>query len=364
MDFKNIEKKYCSAVFWLWNEKLNTNETIRRIEEMDKAALGGYMIYPWDGLETRYMGDEWFRNICAAAIESAKRGMQMWVCDETASKEGFAGSAVSSMGLSYQQKFLRIEAGEKTNERTITYKDGYHFYYDVNPFYVDLLDAKVTEQLIEKTYEPYYNKCGGGACSFITSLPYYDGSDGNIPWSFELPAEYKNEYGEELLDRLIELFRPVGQYEDTRLKFWRLVTKLFSRNYTKQIYDWCRSRKIGFSGRLTAESFIGQTGAYGAAMAHYEFFDAPAVNCCIDEDENMLTNLQAVSVAHQTGRKEVLAPCFENFSNNIGFDDMMKEACRLMVQGATKICPQFYPYSLRGERKHGCTPVISCQQPW
>ena len=43
-----------------------------------------------------------------------------------------------------------MEEGEKDTPRTICNVDGIHFYYDINPFYVDNLNPKVVKEFIEK----------------------------------------------------------------------------------------------------------------------------------------------------------------------------------------------------------------------
>ena len=71
MDFKHIPAKYRPTPFWSWNEKLNTEETKRQVHLMHKAGLGGFFMHARGGLQTEYMGDEWFDNI-AAGIDAAK----------------------------------------------------------------------------------------------------------------------------------------------------------------------------------------------------------------------------------------------------------------------------------------------------
>ena len=82
MDFKNIGKEYRPIPFWSWNEKLNTDETARQIGIMDKAGLGGYFMHARGGLQTPYMGEEWFENVSVGIEEGKKRGMQAWAYDE------------------------------------------------------------------------------------------------------------------------------------------------------------------------------------------------------------------------------------------------------------------------------------------
>ena len=63
MDFKTVDKKYRPIPFWSWNEKLDTEETKRQVRLMDEAGIGGYFMHARGGLQTEYMGNEWFDNI-------------------------------------------------------------------------------------------------------------------------------------------------------------------------------------------------------------------------------------------------------------------------------------------------------------
>ena len=45
-----------------------------------------------------------------------------------------------------------MEYGEKNTDKTICNVDGVHFYYDVNPFYVDNLDKNVVKEFIVNLY--------------------------------------------------------------------------------------------------------------------------------------------------------------------------------------------------------------------
>ena len=60
---KNPPNKYRPAPFWSWNEKLNVDETLWQIDEMEKAGIGGFFMHARGGLQTEYMSDEWFDNI-------------------------------------------------------------------------------------------------------------------------------------------------------------------------------------------------------------------------------------------------------------------------------------------------------------
>nr|MBQ4319782.1 glycoside hydrolase [Clostridia bacterium] len=146
MDFKNVPSEYRPIPFWSWNEKLEVNETREQVNKMHDAGIGGFFMHARGGLETEYMGEEWFDNIEAGADEAAKLGMHPWAYDENGWPSGFGAGVVNGRGLKYQQKYLRCKEGEDADhENLIVNKDGRCFYYDVNPFYVDTLDGEVTE---------------------------------------------------------------------------------------------------------------------------------------------------------------------------------------------------------------------------
>ena len=358
MDFKNIDNKYRFTPIWSWNEKLNISETKGQIELFKQSGMGGFIIHARDGIKSAYMGDEFFRNITQSLNDAESNNMTCWICDENGFPSGSGGGAINSKGLDYQQKFLRMEAGEKTNDRTIICKDGYHFYYDVNPSYIDTLNPDTVRCFIDETYEKYIDKQNGFE-GFYTYEPQI--SNDAIPWSFILPAEYKKEYNEELLDKLEELFRPVDDYENTRVKFWHLVTKLFSNNYTKQIFNWCNEHGIKLAGHF---AHADTTCANGAVMTNYKYLHTPGIKSSYKDSNNPLLPIQAASVAHQFGKKEVLAELFSNCNNSMCIDDFKRTAEFQMVRGITKICPHTAPYSLRGFRKESCQPAFFYQQPW
>ena len=174
MDFKHVDKKYRPIPFWSWNEKLDPEETRRQVRIMNDAGVGGYFMHARGGLITEYMGDEWFDNVHAACDEGAKLGMHSWAYDENGWPSGFGGGKVNGLGLEYQQKHLYIKkAGTPLleDEYLVTEKDGYIYYFGVNPYYVDTMNATVTDKFIEEIYVAYEEKCGHTFDGFFTDEP-------------------------------------------------------------------------------------------------------------------------------------------------------------------------------------------------
>ncbi len=362
-EFKNIPHKYRPIPFWSWNEKLNILETQRQIELMQEAGLGGYFMHARGGLQTKYLGQEWQDNISTGIEYGKKYHMGAWIYDENGWPSGFGNGIVNGKGVKYQQKFLRCEKGEKQQENTIANIDGYHFYYDVNPYYVDLLDREVVKTFIDEIYVPYYETYGADIEGFFTDEPQI--SRDGIPWSFTLEEAYKREYGEELKNILPQLFWDKADYINSRVKFWKLITKLFTENFTKQVYEWCDERGLKLTGHMSCEETLAeQITANGAVMPHYEYFHIPGMDCLGRVEISKMVMLQVASVAQQLGKEQILSETFALTGWNVCFEELKHIYEWQMVRGINLLCTHLAAYSLRGIRKRDFPAAFSYQQPW
>ena len=286
-----------------------------------------------------------------------------WAYDENGWPSGFGDGKVNGKGIEYQQKCLRCEKGENYTDTTIANVEGYHFYYEVNPFYSDVLDRKVTDEFIKVAYEPYYEKYGNRIEGFFTDEPQMTRI--GIPWSFVLPSEYEKEYGENLLEKLPQLFFEIGEYKKTRVNFWRLVTILFSKNFMKPIYEWCTERNLQLTGHLLMEEdLFSQLTANGACMPHYEYFTIPGMDWLGRHNRNCLTPYQVSSAARQLGKKQVLSESFALCGHNVGHDELKWIYEHHLVRGANLLCQHLEGYTNKGLRKRDYPPAMYIQQPW
>ncbi len=358
-----VEAKYRPVPFWSWNDKLDPDETERQIREMHRVGIGGYFMHARGGLQTKYMGDEWHENIRRSIDTGKELGMKSWVYDEDGWPSGFGGGIVSGRGPEYQLKYLHIEDENGTSENTICRVGGYHFYYEVNPFYVDTMDKKVVKLFIDSIYQPYVDKYGKEIEGFFTDEPQV--SRYKMPWSFILPEKYEEKYGDELLPHLPELFYPIGDYKKTRFRFWKLITELFSESYMKQIHDFCVKNGVKLTGHLLLEETLyTQILANGAIMPHYEYFDIPGMDWLGKAIKDCLTPLQVSSVAHQMGQSQILSESFAACGHNVGHDELKGLYEWQMVRGITLLCQHLEGHSLRGLRKRDYPPALNYQQPW
>ena len=363
MNFKNIPQKHRPIPFWSWNEKLNCEETKSQIVMMHKAGIGGFFMHARGGLQTEYMGTEWFDNVACAVDEAKKCKIRPWAYDENGWPSGFGDGKVNALGTRYQQKYLRVEKINEHRETHIAKCGDYYFYYEVNPFYVDTLDKDVIKEFIKISYEPYYQKFGTDIEGFFTDEPQVTKRE--MPWSFAFEKEYKARYNEDIKDHLDELFFEVNNYKATRIKFWKMVTELFSESYMKQIYDWCSQRGLKVTGHLLMEETLeSQIATSGACMPHYEYFHIPGMDWLGRGIFDNLNHIQVASVAQQLDKEAVLSETFALCGHNVNFHELKGIYEWQMVHGINLLCQHLEGYSLRGMRKRDYPPAMYYQQPW
>ena len=357
MDFKSISKEYRPIPFWSWNDRLEVEETKEQIHKMHLAGMGGFFMHARGGLQTEYMGEEWFANVSASIEEAGRLGMRPWAYDENGWPSGFGNGIVNGLGVAYQQKYLRMETSKEHDKTAICKSGGHYFYYDVNPFYVDILDEKVVKKFIEAAYQPYYERYGTKIEGFFTDEPQI--SRNGIPWSFVFEKEYQQRYKENLLEHLEQLFLPVEDYKQTRVKFWKMVTELFSEAYMKQIYDWCNQRGLKLTGHLVLEDhLLSQIITNGACMPHYEYMHIPGMDWLGREITKCPTPLQVSSVAEQFGKEAVLSETFALCGHNVSFAELKGIYEWQMVHGINLMCQHLEGYSIRGIRKRDYPPAM------
>lgn len=363
MKFKEIDDTFRPIPFWSWNEELEPEETEKQIAMMHEVGIGGFFMHARGGLQTEYMGKYWFENVNASIDAAKKYNMQPWAYDENGWPSGFGGGIVNSKGEKYQQKYLRMEEKPLHYETQICKCGEHWFYYEVNPYYVDTLDAKVIKVFIDEIYQPYYEKYGNDIEGFFTDEPQI--SRNGIPWSFVFEKEYEKRYKEKLTEHLEELFLPVGDYKKIRIKFWKMVTDLFSKAFVKQIYDWCCERKLKLTGHLSQEENLEiQITSNGACMPHYEYFHIPGVDWLGKKLTTVLPALQVSSVARQLGKEKVLTESFALCGHGISLTELKGIFEWQAVRGINLLCQHLEGYSIRGIRKRDYPPAMYYQQPW
>lgn len=382
MDFRPVP-------FWSWNDKLDPEELRWQIREMCNAGIGGFFMHARGGLKTRYLSDEWMDCVKACLDEAGKLGMNAWLYDENGWPSGFGGGLVNGKGVKYQQKYLRFEiidaseAAAKTETIAFYSEDGttllgttlpqnctgkvMRAFYQVNPFYVDNLDAEVVADFLKVTHQHYYDTLPADLRKHLkgifTDEPQLS-RNGNL-WSFILVDEYKKAYGLDLLNELPAIAYPIPGYEAVRIRFWKLCAKLFSKNFMKQIRDWCDAHGWMITGHhVLEESLEYQLSSNGSIMTQYQHYNIPGIdNLGRERPWTMLTN-QIESVAAQLGHKRILSESFAASGWNCNFTGQRFIYNPQLAHGINLLCQHLEGYSLKGQRKRDYPSSAFYHQPW
>ena len=389
--------------FWGWNDRIDPEEVRRQVREMARGGLGGYIVHARRGLEAAYMGLEWMEGIRVAVDEGAKAGLAAWFCDENGGPSGACSGRVYGGREAFRAKSLVFEEVQPSawqpSEATVavfvarkerggsyaafrrvedprslgrlaikTDEAAVHFVYRSGE-YVDVFSRKATEEFLRQTHERYAGVLGGefgrAIPGIFTAESQYAGAGQRVPWSQELPKFFQRVCGYDLLERLPELFFPVGRYHKTRFDFYETALRLFLLAWTMPVYQWCDRHRLALAGHVMgASTLLGQMQWVGAAMPHYEYMHVPGVDHRGRKGGSAVAVKQASSVAAQFGRPRVLGKVFGGSGWDLGFDERRWLAERQMALGVNVVCQHLSATTLRGFRKRDDPPSLHAHQPW
>ena len=369
---------YRPSPFWSWNDKLDESELRWQVQQMHKAGLGGFFMHARGGLKTAYLSKEWLSCIKACLDEAKKLGMNAWLYDENGWPSGFGGGIVNGLGVKYQQKYLvgkwiktqdfvpgkEIIAIYSQKDLTLLpnhiiptdYSQDmiYQMSYDINPFYVDNLDKRVVAKFIEVTHDFYYKNLPKNLLSALrgifTDEPQL--SRRGCLWSFILEDEYTKAYQTNLLNDLPHLLLDTSKSNLIRNRFWKLITRLFSENFLKQIQEQCKKYNWQLTGHhVLEERFSNQIPSNGAVMAQYQYYDIPGMDILGRFAPDTVAMKQLESTANQTGKKQILTESFACTGWNFNFYGMKWHYQIQLAHGINYLCQHLHAYSLKGMRK-------------
>lgn len=376
---------YRPVPFWSWNDRLAPEELRRQVRRMHEAGMGGFFMHARGGLETEYMGEEWFRAVEASMDEAKKLGMNAWCYDENGWPSGFAGgellkdpdNLVHFLRFAEKPNFDPSALGVYALEgghlrRLLGAEDGVSAYLCVydhrNPSAVDILNPRVTDAFLELTHEKYYDRLGAefgrGISGFFTDEPQYFRYE--TAYTPMLLTEFPKAYGgEDVLALLGALFVDCEEAFGFRFRYWRLMNRLYTENFMGRVQRWCHAHNCRVTGHTIEEKeFFMQMWCCAGVMPFYEYEDIPGIDWLARFMGTELSPRQVSSVAQQLGKKQVLTETFAC----TGWDVTPKELKRIAelqyVNGVNLMCQHLYPYSIRGQRKRDYPAFYSEHNPW
>lgn len=106
--FENPSAAYRGKPFWALNGKLEEQELKRQIKIFKEMGFGGFFMHSRTGLETEYLGEEWFRLMKECADYAESLDMEAWLYDEDRWPSGSAGG-MAAREMKYRASFLEAK---------------------------------------------------------------------------------------------------------------------------------------------------------------------------------------------------------------------------------------------------------------
>lgn len=422
--FENPTKEYRGAPFWSWNSELCTDRLKEQIECFKEMGFGGFYMHPRSGMETEYLGEEYYCRI-ADCIETAKsNGMNACLYDEDRWPSGFAGGLVTKTPK-YRQRGMYITADlEKLPEleadkikaieegrpyllgcfdvefttkgylksyrkidfnETAKYVKYYAFSKADNPSgrynygtAVDYLQEEAIAEFIRITHNKYFEKFGNEygktVPTIFTDEPRFGpveqlkeehSSVGKLYWTYNLEESFKKEYGYDIVERLPKLiWDEEGVHSFERYDFYNHTTELFKKSFFEQIHNVTKGQGLKFCGHMMKEEELCPQLCWGGdLMRLYPYFDIPGIDMLYDFRE-FLTAKQVQSVVRQYGKEAMLSELYGVTGWDFDFKCLKMQGDWQAVMGVTLRVPHLSMYSMKGCAKRDYPASFNYQSPW
>lgn len=416
--FQNPTRQYRGKPFWSWNGKLEEQELLRQIDIIKEMGFGGYFMHSRTGLETEYLGEEWFTLINKCAEYGDQKGMESWLYDEDRWPSGSAGGMVTKEEK-YRAMFMEmlcigeeeleelqwdksiaavfacrlkdgifcdkrlLKKGEilLSEETAVVFRlrysacnDNYNGYC-----YLDTMNKEAVQRYIEVTHEKYNEKSGDKfgvkIQGIFTDEPHRGGcftdfAEGEVnaaPYTPGMFDEFEIRFGYSLLDNLPELFlrKQPGELSKVKRDYFELCQQLFLENFAIPVYSWCKEHNLIFTGHVLHEdSLCAQSVMQGSLMRFYEYMEYPGIDLLAEHTQCYWVAKQIDSVARQLEKEWVLSELYGCTGWQTNFQSYKNIGDWQALFGINLRCPHLSWYTMKGEAKRDYPASIFHQSSW
>ena len=413
-EFRAPGAQYRAIPFWAWNGRLEQGELLRQIERLAQMGFGGFFMHSRTGLNTPYLGKEWFALTNACADKGKGLGLGAWLYDEDRWPSGTAGGAVTR-NPAYRMHFLRLSEERPGLEsepaaRFAVRMDGARWVsyrpleadetvlpgetplrFDVvempcssfynGTTYVDTMNREATETFLQMTHQRYVEECGerigDSILGIFTDEPHRgslmtsfgqgaDAGEYQIPWTAALPQRFREKYGYDLMENLPALFLKKDEMP-ARIKwqYVELVEELFLENFARPIDQWCREHRLILTGHVLHEdSLTAQTAMSGSMMRYYAEMELPGIDFLGEFGRCYWIAKQLQSVARQLNKPRLLSELDGCTGWQMGFENYKAVGDWQALYGINLRCPHLAWYTMEGQAKRDYPASISHQSAW
>ena len=374
-DFKDPGNEHRGVTLWMLNDRLERDELVRQLNEINGAGIGAVITRTFNGLRTEYLSDEWMTSLRAITDRAAELGMRVFF------QAGYMPSGMPDLPPESAHHVLAVAGAGDVGEGDVVIADSgdRKFVERTRPHVLDMFNTAAVREYVKAAYEKTWfasfgDQFGNVIGSVWVDEPHFNPP--NLPWGDVLTARFKESWGYAIEDCAPSLFEDVGEFRKVRHHYWRTVTELLLRGYFTEVSEWCEKHSVEFSGHLMGEDTLpAQISFTGACMPLYEKMQLPGIdhltlslNWSHWTRENayrfVMTPKQCSSASNQLRDGRALAEMYGVSTQGITFEDRKWISDWFSILGINVRCLHGTFYSLRGRRKRIYAPHLSYQQPW
>lgn len=405
--FQDPPRDYSTGPLWVWNDMLTEEQIRSTLRELADQKVKQAWVHPRPGLMTPYLSDEWFQLWKVALDEAERLDMNIWIYDENSYPSGFAGGWVPELmpeargrglklseaktapkwedsllavyrleGNRSENVSAKIKAGERLGEGRYVVASilrAANSPWTANRSYVDLMYPGMAEKFLEITLEPYRKHFGE---HFGKRIPgsFTDEPElrpaGGLPWTPDLPEQFKKRWGYDLMDCLPSLSHEVGDWRKVRHNYFQTQLDLFIERWAKPYFEYCEKHNLEFTGHYWEHEWPRCVGVPDN-MAMSAWQQRPGIDTLMNQyAENthaQFGNVRACreisSLANQLDRR-TLCEIYGAGGWDLRFEDMKRIGDWLSVLGVNTLNQHLTYITLRGARKRDHPQSFAAHAPW
>ncbi len=385
--FPQPDLSYSPAVFWFLNGDLEPPELARQLRLMKAVGVGTVVLHARQGHTVGYLTQRWFDAIRFCVETCAELGLKAWLYDEDNWPSGYAGGEVLKRYPNARAKCLaRVPAGEEAGDLVVARAGGEVFVRRLVPWhpaysegwYTDLMDRTATDTFLATTHQRYAEVLGGHLGTTVTAVftdepgfynHFHSCAPGTVPWTDDLPEEFRRRTGYDLPAHLPELFSDGPGAARVRADFYRVVSRLILERYYLPLKEWCNAHGMQSVGHVNNEEYLVDHARYNAdfftAMDGLDFPGIDIIGPAGDwhRQPDSFINKLASSAAHVRGKTQVMSETYGAAGWDLSPEEMRRIADWQSVRGVTRLVFHAFYYSIEGPRYHECPPSLFFQSP-
>lgn len=418
-EFYAPSAKWRGKPFWAWNGDLKADELIRQIDVMKEMGLGGHFMHSRVGLQTEYLGEDWFKLINQCTDYSASVGLEAWLYDEDRWPSGSAGGLVTE-DPALRMRFIHADVQDKASwvafpnaiatftanvngviltelqrEKSADFTGcGTHvvqFYVHEMPSgsfyngntYLDTMNPLATKRFIELTHEKYKAACGARLGTTIRGIFTDEPHRGSLmttfgqgvnstawlaPWTDKMPEHWAAlTGGRDIADDLPFLFFQIdGQIiHEVKWKYSEVCLQLFLKNYCEPLRAWCDANGLDLTGHfLHEDNLTSQTAMVGSVMRGYSYLSVPGMDLLGEGNRCFWVAKQLQSASRQLGAHTRMSELYGCTGWQMPLSGHKHVGDWQALFGINLRCHHLSWYSMDGEAKRDYPASILDQSAW